>query len=1006
MILSDASRKTWWSQKRIGLVILGLAFFGLMFYVLPKLNLFKSQEDSGYYFCDAESVSKDKFIGQSGGLFDGANTQNDAFAYSGSHSSKVVKGEGLQFGFGFTLKEFQKGETYKATVWRFLPLGGSANLVVSGTGEREFYKSEEYPVEKDNGWEKLQIIFKIPQTFQFDEFKIYVYSNGQHEAYFDDLKIERISAGSPTAFKDIPVLEIRISDAGMRKLERKRQDAYRAGILERAADDWVKAKLKNEGSNEEIRAELRLKGDWLDHLEGSKWSFRVKTKGEQVWNRMRYFSLHTPKARAFLNEWLLHKFFEKEDVLTTKYDFVIVKLNGKNLGVYAFEEHFDKILVERQKRREGPIVRFSEDGFWAAIKRNLEAHKSYDFDLKQTIRKPEAAEIKPFQDAKINSTPVLASQFEIAQNLLFQYKFGLRSAEQIFDLDRMAKYYAICEAMSAFHGIAWHNQRFYYNPVTSKLEPIGFDGFKTSVSRHSELLGSGALNPNRIKEESIDNLLFIDKEFTRLYAFYLRKYCDREYLQSLLAEFEEEILILEDLMNSEFEDYKFQKQDFIDFAQRMRALLFPFDDLSVKAHVQSRTPNSKNLKIANFHSLPIEIIGTGPTEQLMTDTFVNGPLLEGYVPRKVKKNTDFSFQMDSMVNITPDHIWKGFRKQSPINYSELTVGLTDKYLFFSVLGVDSVFRTMILDLPVPINYSPVQDLLKEAKLVSNDIYNVSEGLIYFKKGTYQISESIIIPKGYRVIFEKGVQLDFRERSKFISFSPVFMKGTAEHPIKIYSSDKTANGFTIIQAIVDSELNYVVFKDLNTLNFKGWNLTGGVTFYESDVEIKHCVFRNNHCEDALNLIRSQFSLNSSTISHTFGDGLDADFCKGYINNTRFQNTTNDAMDFSGSNILIQDCIVESAGDKGVSVGEDSDVSIFNIDIKKSIIGVAAKDLSVLVIKKINLSNCEQGFVAYQKKPEYGGSNIVVDDFVAKDVKRLHNIREKCVLQLKDKLIKGK
>jgi hypothetical protein len=51
------------------------------------------------------------------------------------------------------------------------------------------------------------------------------------------------------------------------------------------------------------------------------------------------------------------------------------------------------------------------------------------------------------------------------------------------------------------------------------------------------------------------------------------------------------------------------------------------------------------------------------------------------------------------------------------------------------------------------------------------------------------------------------------------------------------------------------------------------------------------------------------------------------------------------------------------------------------------------------------NCQQGFVAYQKKPEFGGSNIVVQNYSANEVRRLHNIREKCVLQLKDQLIKG-
>ncbi len=1005
MILSDVNSKSWWSQKRIGLILLGLILFGFGYYLVPKLGVFFPKKDLQVYFCDTEQVVGKNFLGDDGQKFNGANTQKDDYAYSGNYSSKVGYGDGAQYGIGFTLKNFLPGETYKASVWRYRPMGGPGMLVVSADGESQFYKGVDYPVESDKDWEKLEVVFRIPQFKQYKEFKIYVYSTGVNDVYFDDLKIKRISSESALIAENISIVEIRVDDVGMKKLEQKRKDALRAGILERKDDDWVKGKLKNEGSDEEIKVELRLKGDWLDHLEGDKWSFRIKTKGEQVWNRLRYFSFHTPKARSFLNEWLLHKFFEKEDVLTTKYDFVIVKLNGKNLGIYACEEHFGKILLERQKRREGPIIRFSEDGFWAALRRNSQQHGSYDFGLEQYTRKPEASEIKPFQDAKIVNSPSLKNQFEIAQNLLYQYKHGLRSAEEIFDIKRMAKFYAICDALNAYHGLAWHNQRFYYNPITAKLEPIAFDGYGSHVTRRDDLLGFGALNARRLKGEQIDNLLFINEAFTRQYAFYLEKYSSRGYLQSFMAEVDEEMTILEELIQSEFEDYEFKRDEVIDYAQRMYGLLLPFDNLSLRAFTQHSTGNTRDLKIANYHGLPIEIIGAGPLSQLMTDTFVNKPILEGFVPRKAQAILRKGIQADTAVDISRNVIWAAYRNQIAASFSKLVVRKSDAYLFYKVLGIDSVFHSRILDWQAPQDFSPPQDLSKNSKLVSNEIYKVSEGMVYFQKGNHQTRESIIIPKGLRVIFSEGVYLDFIKHAKFISYSPVFMKGTEDDPIKIYSSDQTGNGFTVIQAEGESELRYVIFEDLNTLDYKGWNLTGGVTFFESDVSINHCAFRDNHCEDGLNIIRSEFSLGNSVISNTFGDGLDADFCKGYINNTRFQNTKNDAMDFSGSNILIQDCLVDGAGDKGVSVGEDTDVSIFKIKIKNSNIAVAVKDLSVLIIEQIRLENCQQGFVAYQKKPEFGGGNIVVKNYSTKDVRRLYNIHKNSILQLKDKLIKG-
>ena len=45
-----------------------------------------------------------------------------------------------------------------------------------------------------------------------------------------------------------------------------------------------------------------------------------------------------------------------------------------------------------------------------------------------------------------------------------------------FDMDMMAKYFAITDILEAFHGAVPKSLKFYFNPVTSKLEPVGFDG--------------------------------------------------------------------------------------------------------------------------------------------------------------------------------------------------------------------------------------------------------------------------------------------------------------------------------------------------------------------------------------------------------------------------------------------------------------------------------------------------------------------------------------------------
>ena len=139
-------------------------------------------------------------------------------------------------------------------------------------------------------------------------------------------------------------------------------------------------------------------------------------------------------------------------------------------------------------------------------------------------------------------------------------------------------------------------------------------------------------------------------------------------------------------------------------------------------------------------------------------------------------------------------------------------------------------------------------------------------------------------------------------------------------------------------------------------------------------IEHCVFEHNKCEDALNVIRSNFTFLESLIQYTFADGLDGDFCIGEIKNSTFKNTNNDCIDFSGSTISIKNCNINNAGDKAISGGEKSSISIENIKVNKANIGVASKDLSKIDIKSSSFNNINIVYAAYQKKAEYGPATI--------------------------------
>jgi hypothetical protein len=790
-------------------------------------------------------------------------------------------------------------------------------------------------------------------------------------------KVEEIF--SPETFEVAPdqaafqTLDLQIDFKGQQKLERKKREAIEMGVHMSSPDDWVSA-VYTEG---EILTpvKLRLKGDWLDHIKGKKQSFRIKVKQNKTWNRLRTFSIQTPLARDFLNEWVFHQILQREGLLTTRYDFIKVNINGKAKGVYAYEEHFEKILPEFNHRREGPIVKFSETAVWQARAKDLASTKPIG-TTEAGLSSFSGAEIEPFEDKKIAKNPLLKEQFEAAQNLLQAYKYGQKSASELFDLDKMARYYAILDITRAYHGLVWHNQRFYFNPVIQKLEPIAFDGYTMDGSMNwinKPFIGHQI---NYRKGYFLGDMIFnvmYDPEFAQAYARYLYHYSDTAVVRDMLNEFQTGIDQREAFLQKDYPQYIYHREYLIENAAKIRDLIMPFDGTAISVKTQAMEKDRLELKVSNRHSLMLQVIGTGPKEAMLTDTLQKPLMLLAFDPTQ------------------------------PPTFQSLIAPKDHKFVFYQLPGFDSLFSARIAPWKVATSFVPAQDLFDVDSLVSNEIFDVIGREVYFKPGKHQVKKSIIIPHEYLVRMAPGVEIDFVNGAGFASQSPIFAMGSKEVPIRISSSDHTATGFTVLQAKEKSELHYVVFDGMNTLQYRGWELTGAVTFYESEVLINRCSFINAKCEDALNLIRSEFELSNSLVRNAAFDGLDVDFCKGRITSCQFENNANDGMDFSGSRIDAYSVRVINSGDKGISVGEESTVTIHSSFVSGATTILAAKDLSQVLIKQIQMEKAVTGFAAYVKKPEYGPATITVKKYEADQIETLHRIERGSVLELEGKQV---
>ena len=163
---------------------------------------------------------------------------------------------------------------------------------------------------------------------------------------------------------DLEVLSLNIPFDNYKKLIEKRNHALETGILVNDGK-YFSASIGNDGN--EIDVKIRLKGDLRDHFaKEEKLSYRVIVKNGKTILGMNKFSIQHPKSRFYLGEWLFHKVVSDEDIISLRYDFVKVILNGKDLGIYAIEEHFSNLMLENNHRRPGPILKFSERFYQAS----------------------------------------------------------------------------------------------------------------------------------------------------------------------------------------------------------------------------------------------------------------------------------------------------------------------------------------------------------------------------------------------------------------------------------------------------------------------------------------------------------------------------------------------------------------------------------------------------------------------------------------------------------------
>ena len=186
-----------------------------------------------------------------------------------------------------------------------------------------------------------------------------------------------------------------------------------------------------------------------------------------------------------------------------------------------------------------------------------------------------------------------------------------------------------------------------------------------------------------------------------------------------------------------------------------------------------------------------------------------------------------------------------------------------------------------------------------------------------------------------IFFEKGIKIDNNISEKKIDIlqtkagSRAFIIGGELKNILI-----DFQGLNIVK----NTKNYDLEKFPENFPINSSGLTGCLSFINiklSNVDIESDY---SSCEDSINFINASGNVNNILIKNAFSDALDVDFSNLSFKNIIVNSARNDCVDFSAGNYQLDYLELNKCGDKGLSIGEKSNITLSTIDVINANIGI--------------------------------------------------------------------
>ncbi len=705
--------------------------------------------------------------------------------------------------------------------------------------------------------------------------------------------------------------------------------------------EYVKAKIR---FKEEIyNAKVRLKGFGGDHWRGAKrYSLMVSLSGGKTILGNSKFAIQKPATRWFPFGYIYQMLVTDTLNLVPNRNYAHIYMNGENWGIMNIEESFTKELLEKQEAKESIIIRFPNlfnKSIWSY--RNLNNSEPYpwyrilDDDFN----------IHLYNDTKYLENLIYRKYFSFIQEK------AIISSSEIYDLKKISEVFLLSTLWGNWHPILDYNLRYYFNPYTLKLEPIPTD----------------QLWPVELSEQDpLEQLLHYKDQLPKIFS-----------VLSTSLEFQREISMNFNKVSSVFEG--------LDDHYKKARSLFPVDrahDLSIiQKNIKTinsdrekflntnyffnfSQPNNSSLIGNELFAMPTDEQASNFENHIYARHYTDGRVeLYNLIPDKVRILNIYS---DGLSIESPEIILESYLNQlKPISIQTGLTGIRDNKIIFETEYRGNKRMTSISATLISENmHNPLSMNAYEC----DQMCTLRKEEYHFNEGTWHINNPVIFDGD--VYIPANTVITFEQDAYIIIKGSLVANGTSSGQIKLLPKSKMWKGIYVLNASNESILKNVYIDGLQELSDGILSLTGGVNFYNSDVTIINSVINNVFAEDALNIVKSNFEINGLEINRTVSDGIDSDFSDGQIKNSIFSKIEGDALDFSGSKVLISNVKTSDVYDKAISAGEESIIEIYSSQLISSNIGITSKDGSKVKVADTSIKDYKlYGAMSYEKKNFY-------------------------------------